>query len=184
MRKRWMARLAVALAIVVIPATALPQAQSDTTRVPHTMKGKGGKWGERKERMRAAFLKRLGEELVLDESTMDKVAQSFDHLRDQTQGLRQGRKTVKTKLQEAVNSGASDAEIEAIFTEAQVIRDKYRQIRTAHQAELQQILGSRGFAKYVLFKQQFRREIRKKMHERRGSRRGSESYQPKAFNHS
>jgi hypothetical protein len=49
---------------------------------------------------------------------------------------------------------------------------------------LQQILGARGFAKYVLFKQQFRKEIRKKMHERRGSRRGSESYQPKAFHHS
>lgn len=159
MRRNWIPRLAVALALLLIPAMGFAQVQK-------------GRHGAKFERIRAAFLERLTEDLSLDQSTADKLAQSMDNFREQARTLRHEGKAIKVKLQEAVESGAPDSEIEGILAEFDTIHEKHRQIRESHKAELRQILGTHGYAEYMVFRQKFRKEIRHKMRERKGLRPG------------
>ncbi len=181
MRRSWIVGLTMALTLVALSATVFAQVESDTPSGSEAVAVKGKKWRQRKEQARALFLKRLGEELALDESTVEKLVHSFDRHKEQFRALHQERKVLKTKLPEAVDSGAPDTEIETILAEVQAFRDRLRQIRTDHQTEMHQILGTRGYAKYLIFKQKFRREMHGRMHKRRGSHRGSQYQTPRAF---
>ena len=165
MRRIWMVGLAAALALVVLPATGVAQVPSDTGRASKAMKVKD--WKRGMERIRSAFLERLGEEMKLDQATLDKMAQSFDRLRDQFQALHEERKALATKLQAALEREAPEAELEAILGEYGGFRSRRHQIMADRSANVRQILGTRRYAQYVLFRQEFRREVRKKMHERR-----------------
>ncbi len=159
MRRNWIPTLAVALALLLTPATGFAQVRKA---------GHGAKF----ERIRAAFMERLTEDLSLDQSTAEKLAQSMENFREHARTLRHEGKALKAKLKDGVESGASDSEIEGILAEFDTMREKHRQIRESHKAELRQILGSRGYAEYVLFRQKFRKEIRNKIRERKGLRPG------------
>lgn len=165
MLRSWMVGVAAALVIVVVPATGAAQVPSDKERSAHAMKGKD--WEKRMERIRSAFLERLGEEMQIDEVTRKKMAQSFDRFRDQFRALHKERKDLSAKLRAALERKASEAELEAILSEYDGVRDRRYRIMAGRGAEVRQILGTRRYAKYVLFRKQFRRDIRKMLHEKR-----------------
>ncbi len=165
MRRSWMIGVAAALAIVVMPAAGAAQVPSDKGRASHAMKGKD--WEQRRERIRAAFLDRLGEEIQLDSATREEMTQSFDRFRDQFRSLYKERRAVSEKLRAAVDRDAPEAELKAILSEYDSVRDRSHRIMADRGAEVRQILGTRRYAKYVLFRKQFHRDIRKKLHERR-----------------
>ena len=158
MRRNWMVGLVAALVLVFFAAAGYPQVSSDAPQAPKTYSAKRG------ERFKAIFIEKLTEELSLEESTVDKLKQSFDNYKDQTRGLWKEGKALKTKLKEAVAAGATDSEIEAIFAETEAFREHHRQLRADHQTEVQQILGTQDYAKYVLFKQEMRHKMRHKRH--------------------
>lgn len=158
MRRNWMVGLVAALMLVAFAASGYPQVSSDAPQAPKTYTGKRG------ERFKAFFIEKLATELSLEESTVEKLKQSFDNYKDQARGLWKEGKALKTKLREAVAAGASDSEIEAIFAETEAFRERHRQLRASHQAEVQQILGTQDYAKYVLFKKDLRHKMRHKRH--------------------
>jgi predicted outer membrane protein len=165
MRRSWMVGVAVALAVAVMPATGAAQVPSDKGRVSREMKGKD--WEKHTERIRSAFLERLGEEMELDEATRQKMAQSFDRIRDQFRAMYKERKELSEKLRAALDREAPDVELEAILSEYDGVRNRGYRIMADRGTEVHQILGTRRYAKYVLFRKQFRRDIRTKLYERR-----------------
>ncbi len=183
MRRSWIVGLTMALTLVALSATVFAQVESDTPSGSKAVAVKGKKWRQRKEQVRAIFLKRLGEELALDESTIEKLAHSFGHHRDQSRAFHQDRKVLKTELQNAVKSEAPEGEIETILSKIEALRSRKHQLRMDHKAELRQILGTRDYAQYMLFRQKFRREMHGRMHKRRGTHRGSQHQTPRSFQH-
>ncbi len=162
MQRSWIVGLTMALTLVATTAASFSEVESDRPRDSKAMAFKGKKWGERKEQIRALFLKRLGEELALDESTKEKLARSFDRRREQLRALKQERKVLKTELRNAVNTDAPESEIETTIAKVEALRNRHRKLTADQQAELRQILGTRGFARYMLLRNKFRRETRGK----------------------
>lgn len=165
MRRSWMVGMVAALALAFLPATGAAQVPKDAGRASEAMKTKD--WERRRERIRAAFLKKLGEEMKLDKATQEKMAQSFDRFREQFRTLHQERKALMPKLQAAVERHAPEAEIEAVLGQYEGFRTRRHRMMADRTSEVRQILGTRRYAEYVLFKQKFRKEIRKKMYKRR-----------------
>jgi predicted transcriptional regulator len=165
MRKHFMKRLVVALAIAALPVAVFAQVQGDKPEADM-------------ERHRTLFLERLSEKLDLDQATTEKLAQSFEQYRGKAKELYKEHKAVKTKLKEAVKGEASESEIEAILAEAKALYSNHRQIREGHQAEVHQILGTRGYAQYVLLRQHMYKKSRRKHHGHRDYDKGSQIMRP------
>lgn len=165
MQRTWLVGLAVAAAIVVLPNAGFAQVRSDSGKAAHAMKPEAKDWDKLLEKIRPVYLKKLGEELNLDEETIGKMAQSFDQFRGQRSELNKERKALVAKLRDALERKAPDSELESILTEYDSVRNRRHQLWSSRQAEVRQILGTRGFAQYVLFQKKFRREIHKTLRE-------------------
>lgn len=160
MRRVWLVGLAMAAAVVFLPNRASAQVRSDAARSAETMKSEGGGWGQVYEKIRPVYLKRLEEELHLDQDTIKKMEASFEQQKEQSQELYKERRALVAKLQEALERDAADQEITAILDEYSDNYDRSHRLRYSRQAEVRQILGDRGYAKYVIFQRKFRQEIR------------------------
>jgi Spy/CpxP family protein refolding chaperone len=159
MRQKWLVGLAAALALVVLPKATFAQVRSEPGGAPESAKSEAKDWEKLMERIRPIYLKRLQEELKLDQAAVDKVAKSYDSYRGQKRDLHKERNTLVVKLREAVEQNASEGEIEAILDQYDDYSDRRHQVTTSSQAEMRQILGARSYAEYVLFRQKFRRDI-------------------------
>lgn len=158
--------LVLGLALAALPALAL--AQSGSKRP----------WAKG-DCSRAGFAERLGEKLELDEATTERLGESFDQYRGKARELYKEYKAVKTKLREAVEGDASEAEIEKILAEADALGESYRQLKDGHRDDVRQILGPKGYAQYKVWKQSFHSRGRghKRMHHKRWHRPGGEPTQ-------
>jgi Skp family chaperone for outer membrane proteins len=161
-RARWVI-LASVLSLFLVPSVG--QAQ-----VPPRQGRPAADWDQLLERIRPIFLKRLGEELALDKATLDKMAQSFDQFRRESQALRKQRRALARKLREALARGASEEELEAILREFEAYQDRRHKLTRDRLAKVREILGTRRFAQYVLFRHKFRQEIRRMLLEKRRKR--------------
>ncbi len=168
MQRNWILGLTMALTLVATTAASFSGVEPDRPRGSKAVAFKGNKWGEGKEQFSALFLKRLGEELALDESTNEKLARSFERRREQWRALKQERKALKTELRNAVNTDAPESEIETTIAKVEALRNRHRKLTADQQAELRQILGTRGFARYMLLRHKFRRDTRGKCKGYRG----------------
>lgn len=174
MRRSWIVGAMTALMLVVVPAAGYLQAASDVPKEGKSVEGKDCS----KDR-RASYYEKLGAKLGVDQAAVDKLKSSFEQHKGERRATFKERKALQAKLQEAVEKGSTDAQIEAIFKEIDAQRAKDSQLRADHQAELKEILGTQGYAKYVLFKKDFRRHAWSKMRWRH-HRPGPDSRAPSA----
>lgn len=162
MRRNWMVGSVAALVLVAFAAAGYSQVSSDAPKEPKTYSAKKG------ERFKAFYFEKLGRDLFLEDATVDKLKQSFESYKNEARGIWKEGKALRTKLREAVASGASDSDIKAILAEKEAYRERHRKLRADHQAEVQQILGTQNYAKYVLYTQEMRHKMRHRRHHRRG----------------
>lgn len=167
MKRNWLAGLAVAAAIVLVPTAGFSQVRSDTGKAKESLKSEGRSWDSLLEKIRPIYLKRLSEELQLDQGTLDKMAQSYDLIRGQRRELAEERRALVAKLEEAFERNAPDSELEAILDEYDTVQAKRRELWTSQESEMRQLLGTRGYAKYMLFRQKFKKEIHQTLRELR-----------------
>lgn len=173
MRRIWLVGLAAVLAITILPTPGAAQVPSDPGKVSKARKGmdRDKTREERMKRIRSVFLKRLGEELKLDKATLDKMSESFGRFLDQASTFRKKDEAMVTKLEAALEREASDDELKVILGEFEGFHSRRYQLMRERLAEERNILGSRRFAQYVVFRQKFRRGLRGKMF-RRGLKSG------------
>ncbi|MCH7646348.1 MAG: hypothetical protein IH788_04035 [Nitrospinae bacterium] len=163
MRRIWLVGLAAALAIIILPTPGAAQVPSDKGKNVRTFNKIKQ---ERMERIRSVFLKRLGEELKLDKATLDKMSESFDRFLDQASTFRKKDETMVTKLKAALEREASENELKAILGEFEGFHVRRHQLMRERLAEERNILGTRRYAQYVVFRQKFRHGLRGMMHGR------------------
>jgi hypothetical protein len=165
MKRNWLAASAVAVALALVPTAGFAQVRSDTGKAKESLKAEGRSWDSVLEKIRPIYLKRLSEELQLDQETLDKMAQSYDLIRGQRRELAQERRALVTKLEEAFERNAPDSELEAILDEYDSVQTRRRELWTSQESEMRHLLGTRGYAKYMLFRQKFRKEIHQTLRE-------------------
>ena len=163
MRRIWLVGLAAALAIIILPTPGAAQVPSDKGKNVRTFNKIKQ---ERMERIRAVFFKRLGEELKLDKATLDKMSESFDRFLDQASTFRKKDETMVTKLKAALEREASENELKAILGEFEGFHVRRHQLMRERLAEERNVLGTRRYAQYVVFRQKFRHGLRGMMHGR------------------
>ncbi len=173
MRRILLVGLVAVLAIIILPTPGAAQVPSDPGKASKARKGmaRDKMKEERMKRIRSFFLKRLGEELKLDKTTLDKMSESFDRFQGQASTFRKEDKAMVTKLKAALEREASEDELKAILGEFEGFHVRRYKLSRERLAEERKILGTRHFAQYVVFQQKFRRSLRGMM-PGRGSRGG------------
>lgn len=172
MRKTWLVGLAVALALGGLPKVAYAQVRSETAKSSEAVKAEAKDWDKLLERIRPVYLKRLQEELKLDQATLDKVSQSLDNYRGMRRDLYDERRSLVEQIEAALERNAPEAELEALLAEYDAFSERRYQLMSSTHAEMRELLGTRGYAQYVLFRQKFRREIYKTLQEIKSKKEG------------
>ena len=163
MRRNRMIGLAVALVLIVIPAMGSAQVRSNPVRKSRVPVPEIRDWQELSERVRPMFLRRLGEELALDETTLAQITQSFDHFHDQYRALRGERRDLMKRLRTARRREAPEDEVKAILDDYDSFNASLHRFSEDRLAKIRQIIGTRRYSQYVLLRTKLLREIRKKL---------------------
>ena len=127
--------------------------------------------GELQQEMRNLFKNRLRQALALSDEQMSEIGPRIEQLEDERFARRRNRTEAVQELRRGLESGASDAELQAQLDRLEKIERDQRESERAHMAAIDKTLSTRQRVQLRFFMEKFRTEMARKIREMRGDRR-------------
>lgn len=173
----WTSRFVLIVLLVFGPAAALGQAPTEPTGSPPEPQAAAAD-EELGQAIRNHYLTRLRSELSLTDEQMNAVTPLVEQIERTRARLRRERGQTAKSLQQGMEKGASDVQLQGLLDHLEAIDEEQRVTEASVLVQIDELLTVRQRVQFRFYTERFRRNLERRINDLQRERRGGRSRGP------